>query len=400
MRSVELFSGVGGLALGISKAGFKHEAVLDWDKNSINNIKLNKSRGIKPFSTWPVYLNDISKFDFTSIKPEIDLLAGGPPCQPFSLGGKHRGHKDSRNLFPEMIRAVREIQPKAILIENVKGLLRQSFSDFFEYIILQLTYPEILLKKNEKWTQHLSRLERIHTKGTCPYLSYNIIFRMINSCDYGIPQKRERVFIVGFRSDLKIEWSFPEPTHSQESLFWDQWITGKYWDKHLISKKQRPEIPERVASRIHKLSGRELLPDKHPWVTVRDALTGLPEPSTYSHRDFPNHQFMPGAKVYKGHTGSPLDEPAKTLKAGDHGVPGGENMIAFSNGKVRYFTIREAARLQTFPDNFLFQGPWTETMRQLGNAVPASLSEQIAKSIFSHLKANNRAKSLARRKTI
>jgi len=95
-----------------------------------------------------------------------------------------------------------------------------------------------------------------------------------------------------------------------------------------------------------------------------------------------------------------MDEPAKTLKAGDHGVPGGENMIAFPDGSVRYFTIREAARLQTFPDNFLFQGPWSETMRQLGNAVPVSLAEHFAKSIHALLKTKNRAKGFERRKAI
>src|SRR5690606_3766583 len=99
-----------------------------------------------------------------------------------------------------------------------------------------------------------------------------------------------------------------------------------------------------------------------------------------------NHDFIPGARSYKGHTGSPLDEPAKTLKAGDHGVPGGENMLLKHDETVRYFTIREAARLQTFPDDYVFGESWSETMRQLGNAVPVTLAECLLKSIRSTIR--------------
>ncbi|MFH0911218.1 MAG: DNA cytosine methyltransferase, partial [Planctomycetota bacterium] len=103
-----------------------------------------------------------------------------------------------------------------------------------------------------------------------------------------------------------------------------------------------------------------------------------------------NHRFQPGARPYPGHTGSPFDEPAKTLKAGDHGVPGGENMLAYPDGKVRYFTVRESARLQTFPDKFIFHGSWTETMRQLGNAVPVALARVVAKEIHRLLSLHSR----------
>ncbi len=93
--------------------------------------------------------------------------------------------------------------------------------------------------------------------------------------------------------------------------------------------------------------------------------------------------------MYKGHTGSPLDEPAKTLKAGDHGVPGGENMFVYPNGDIRYFTVRESARLQTFPDDFIFHGSWTESMRQLGNAVPVTLANIVATDIYKLLVITN-----------
>lgn len=128
-------------------------------------------------------------------------------------------------------------------------------------------------------------------------------------------------------------------------------------------------------------------PRRLPWRTVRDALLGIPDPEREpsAAKAYLNHGFQAGARRYTGHTGSPLDEPAKTLKAGVHGVPGGENMLLRSDGSVRYFTIRESARLQTFPDDFLFHGAWSEAMRQLGNAVPVSLAELLARDIKHHL---------------
>ena len=119
------------------------------------------------------------------------------------------------------------------------------------------------------------------------------------------------------------------------------------------------------------------------WRTVRDAIIGLDDPRESTR--WLNHQYQPGAKAYPGHTGSPLDEPAKALKAGDHGVPGGENMLRYPNGRVRYFSVRESARIQTFPDNWVFNGSWSENMRQLGNAVPVLLAQTVAASVAAKL---------------
>lgn len=384
MRSVELFVGAGGLAMGISNAGFRHVGLYEWDRYACDTIRFNKERNVGPVRDWPIYQLDVRSVDFTQYRG-IELLAGGPPCQPFSLGGKHRGREDHRNMFPEMIRAVREIQPKVVLIENVKGLLRESFAKYFEYILLQICYPEIVPKENEDWTDHLSRLEQQHTKGRYHGLSYRVVFRLLNAADYGVPQKRERVFIVGFRSDLNIEWSFPNPTHSFDALLYDQWVTGEYWERHRVAKKHRPDIPDKLKKRIESLRMGLRLIQGAPWVTVRDAISGLPDPESEQDCGVPNHRFNPGARVYPGHTGSPLDEPAKTLKAGDHGVPGGENMLVKPDGTVRYFTVRESARLQTFPDEYVFSGSWTESMRQLGNAVPVRLAHFITKDIRTRL---------------
>ena len=144
-------------------------------------------------------------------------------------------------------------------------------------------------------------------------------------------------------------------------------------------------MPDAVKARVERLRnlGEPLF--NRPWRTVRDALHGLPDPEKRMGSPFHNHRFQPGAKSYPGHTGSPLDLPAKTLKAGDHGVPGGENMLVKENGEVRYFTVRESARIQTFPDGFVFHGTWTESMRQLGNAVPVGLAHIVGSSVAEKL---------------
>jgi DNA (cytosine-5)-methyltransferase 1 len=237
---------------------------------------------------------------------------------------------------------------------------------------------------DEDWTVHLARLERHHIHGTRDGLHYRVVARLLNAANYGVPQRRERVVFVGFRDDLDLEWSFPTETHSAEALLWDQFRGGAYWDRHEVPTAVRAANPA-ARERAGRLESK---PHTCPWRTVRDVIVDLPDPETELNdsRGIPNHRFQPGARSYPGHTGSPLDEPAKTLKAGVHGVPGGENMLAKPDGSVRYFTVRESSRLQTFPDDFVFRGSWTESMRQLGNAVPVRLAETIGRDIARHLR--------------
>ncbi len=392
MKSVELFAGAGGLAIGVSRAGFQHQAVVERDRHACATIRENKKRGIRPAKDWPLFEGDVRDFDYSNVTNHLDLLAGGPPCQPFSLGGKHRGYQDDRNLFPEAVRAVQILKPRVFMFENVKGLLRHSFAKYFEYIILQLTYPELRRAESQDWTTHLSLLEQHHTHGRGRGLHYRVVFRMLNAANFGVPQKRERVFIVGFRSDLGMDWSFPEPTHSRERLLIQQWVTGEYWDFHKVAKRNRPALPSALKEQVSRLT-EGLFPLGKPWRTVRDAISDLPDPlQEHAKAEAINHRLIPGARVYPGHTGSSLDQPAKTLKAGDHGVPGGENMLAYADRTVRYFTVRESARLQTFPDRYVFPGSWGENMRQLGNAVPVTLAEKVAKSIRRRLESNSMSK--------
>ncbi len=389
LTSFELFAGAGGLAIGSELAGFRSLGTVEWDKWACSTMRKNISSGYPLVRSWNVHEMDVRDFPWNSIGEDIDLLAGGPPCQPFSMGGIAKAHEDARDMFPAMIAAVSAVKPRSFVVENVRGLLRPQFSDYYQYILLRLEYPERPIRKNESWQDHLHRLQR--AKSSAPQsrkeLTYNVIPTLVNAADYGVPQKRERVFIVGFRSDLHVNWSFPEPTHSLQALQWSQRLGGSYWERHGL----KPSVA---------LSGMKKPEDgRLPWRTVRDALQGLPEPSAQGSELFFNHVLKAGAKPYPGHTGSVLDMPSKALKAGVHGVPGGENMLVKDSGECRYYTVREAARIQTFPDGYKLDGSWSEAMRQLGNAVPVLLAQKVVASIAEALIENEIAYR-ARNKTM
>ena len=385
LTSVELFAGAGGLGLGLARAGFRSRAVVEWNQWACDTIRRN--------TDWPLYQGDVRHFDWSSISGPIDVVAGGPPCQPFSMGGKHRAHDDARDMFPAMAEAVRRLRPRAFIVENVKGLTRPAFADYFNYIVARLECPDLVRAAGEDRAGHLRRLCR-HRRGVP---SYDVSVRILNAADHGVAQKRERVFIVGFRNDLAASWSFPPASHSRDALLVDQWVTGAYWDRHGISRAARGSCPSALRDRVAAFrTGIKPAADL-AWRTVRDALSGLPDPEfdPESARSVTGHRFQPGVRFYPGHTGSALDMPAKTLKAGDHGVPGGENALTRPDGTGRYFTVREAARLQTFPDSYRFEGGWSEVMRQLGNAVPVTLAHAVAASVAGSLLARDKAAARA-----
>ena len=312
-------------------------------------------------------------------------MSGGPPCQPFSSGGKARAADDPRDMFPAAAEAIRVLEPRAFLLENVKGLTRSTFANYFQLILLRLQYPEVQARADETWVEHLNRLQSEHTSTHDHGLSYKVTSNLANAADYGVPQQRHRVFMVGYRSDVSAEWSFPEPTHSFDALLKSQWVTGEYWDEHKVGVRSRPEKPARFVRRIEAIRAGDLEVTTERWRTVRDALRGVPEPKLGGVKGWHNHNFQGGAKIYTGHTGSPIDLPSKALKAGGHGVPGGENMLRRVDDTVRYYSVREAARIQTFPDDYELHGAWGEAMRQLGNAVPVKLAEVVASSVAHHL---------------
>ena len=374
MRSVELFAGGGGLALGSHLAGFSTEVVAEWDHWACDTLRENRDAGHPLVQGIDVHEGDVRAIDWASIPDGVDLLSGGPPCQPFSSGGKAMAADDPRDMFPATAEAIRQLRPRAFMVENVRGLTRAAFSDYFAYIQLRLAHPELTPRDGEAWDTHYARLQAEHTSVKTD-LRYNVVTKLVNAADYGVPQQRWRVFFVGFRSDIDAEWSFPAATHSASALSASQ-ENGDYWERHKVATKHRE-----TSVRAKPLFGSPL----KPWRTVRDALQGLPEPTVAGSSRFLNHVLQPGARSYPGHTGSYIDAPSKALKAGVHGVPGGENMLRDVDGSVRYFTVRESARLQTFPDRYRLHGPWGEAMRQLGNAVPVLLAQTVASSIHEHL---------------
>lgn len=345
MQSVELFTGCGGLGLGLSRAGFTHELLVEWDRDAVETVLHNKRRGIEHIAHWPMELADVRTVDWTRFRG-TSLVAGGPPCQPFSIGGKHLGDVDHRDMWPQAIRAVSETKPRAFMFENVRGLARPKFALYLAAIIGRLREP-------------------------APGLRYDVRVAKVNAADFGAPQKRHRVVVYGVAMSEGVVAPGFVQTHSRERLLWDKYVTGAYWDEHGLKRRTDGFAP-RDAATVVTLRREQIEPSKLPWVTVRDALRGLGDPDGRA-----NHSFQPGARAYKGHTGSLLDEPAKALKAGDHGVPGGENMMVKDDRSVRYFTLREAARLQGLPDDYEFPRSWSESMRQLGNAVPCQLANAV-----------------------
>lgn len=381
MKSLELFSGAGGLAKGLELSGFEHSAFVEYNKHACSSLSAN-------FEPDKIFFGDVKDFNLNSIS-SVDVVAGGPPCQPFSLGGKHKADQDNRDMFPYAINAIEKLTPKAFIFENVKGLLRPSFSDYFEYIILRLTYPGFSAKKSIAWQEHLAQLRKVN-KMSYAGVKYDVKFKLINAADYGVPQTRERVVIVGIRADLGKTWFFPEPTHSEDRLLWEMHVSGEYWRKHKVQVAQRPELDFHSKEKISRLKDRYGLfePEFMPWLTVRDALQGVPDPR--KKHNIEDHVFKDGARSYAGHTGSDYDWPSKTIKAGGHGVPGGENMIRYTDNSIRYFTVFEAKRIQTFPDDFIIKGAWGEAMRQIGNAVPVHLAQVIGNHLAETLRAKTK----------
>jgi DNA (cytosine-5)-methyltransferase 1 len=362
-------------------------ALVEHDHDACETLRAN-SDGPCVRGHWPVYETDARAFQYAHWAGQVELLAGGPPCQPFSIAGKHAGDADARNMFPEVFRAARELRPQAILVENVWGLTRPPFRPYLDYIVLQMRYPTVTPHQGEGWMEHKARLTRIAQEGARPDLEYHVAGpEVIDLVNFGVPQGRKRLIIVALRADLGLEWTWPAPTHSRDRLLYDQWVTKAYWRRH---RMRAPEMPTAVAAQVESLRQRPT-PASRAWRTVRDALRGLPEPiDGVAHPAIANHTGIPGARSYFGHSGSAYDLPAKTLKAGGHGVPGGENMLARDDGSVRYFTVRESARLQTFPDAYVFRASRTEGMRQIGNAVPVAVAELFARRLHGLLAPRNR----------
>ena len=426
LNSVELFSGGGGLALAMHRAGFRHLLVNELERRACETLRMNRGGGDTGGGSgvgagggpgggaggaggWPLVPGDVREVDFTPLAEQVDVVAGGVPCQPWSLGGTHRGPDDPRNLWPELFRCVRETRPRAVLAENVRGLLRPSFQPYYAYILRELALPFEQRVDGEDWRDHDRRLAKSLDRDRAdPTERYDVFCLPVNAADYGVPQIRQRVFVVAFRRDLGLTgWTPPRPTHSEAALAAAQ-DDGSYWARHglldappfaLRTYTQQPGGSSGSGGSgsggsgsggSAARSGIGSTSELAPWRTLRDAIADLPEPpepfeSRAEHPDWLHHYGWPGARIYRGHTPNELDRPAKTVKAGVHGVPGGETVLRRDDGSVRYLTVREVARIMTFPDDWWLAGPRGEQMRQLGNAVPVALGQAMATAVHTAL---------------
>ncbi|MBV1849356.1 DNA cytosine methyltransferase [Catellatospora tritici] len=381
-RSVELFAGGGGMALGMLSAGFEHDQLVEIMPIACETLRQNAERDPLLWKTESVREMDVRSWLLESETRQfegVDLVAGGPPCQPFSIGaGDKADHANERNMFPAAADSISLLRPKAFVFENVPGLLRELFLPYYEYIIDRLTKPSISPKPDEDWVSHHARIRKSKTKA-----EYEVRVLTLDAADLGIAQTRRRIFIIGVRADVaKLHWfEGVSLTHSRDGLIHSQWITGEYWKKHSIVQ---PEMPARFASKVKEIRNSGVTPAGEPWQTTRDAITRFPAP--VDGIDTPgilNHKGIPGARTYRGHTGGWIEWPAKTLKAGVHGVCGGEAMIRFSDDSLRYLTIREAAAVQSFPDSYQLPDVRTAAMRLVGNAVAVEAAAAVGRRLHA-----------------
>ncbi len=328
-KVLELFAGAGGLAIGLEKAGLKCEALNEIDKYACATLRKNRPN-------WNVLEGDIKSFDFSSYKNIIDVVTGGFPCQAFSYAGKKLGLSDARGtLFYEFARVVKEVNPPICIGENVRGLLSHD--------------------KGKTLQGMISILDEI---------GYNVMpVEVLKAIHYKVPQKRERLILVGIRKDIKINYKYPKPYKKVYNLK-DALKKGELYDSN-VPKSQGAKYPK------SKKEVLELIPPKGYW------------------RDLPiemQKEYM-GKSYYLGggKTGMARrigwDEPCLTLTCS----PAQKQTERCHPEETRPFTVREYARIQTFPDEWEFEGSVAQQYKQIGNAVPVNLGREIGYSIINFL---------------
>ncbi|MEL4887731.1 DNA (cytosine-5-)-methyltransferase [Pectobacterium betavasculorum] len=333
---LELFAGAGGMALGLEKAGLKSILLNEIDPHACKTLRKNRPE-------WNVIEGDVSKIDFTSYKNTVDVLAGGFPCQAFSYAGKKLGFEDTRGtLFFEFARAIKEINPKVLLAENVRGLLNHDDGRTLETI-----------------------------KNIITDLGYTLFEpRILKAIFYKVPQKRERLIIVAIRNDLAdgIDYEWPS-SYNKVLTLKDALKKGELYDKD-VPESEGQKYPKRKAEIL------SMVPPGGYW---RD----LPV-------DIQKEYMLKSFHLGGGKTGMARrlswDEPSLTLTC----APAQKQTERCHPEETRPLTVREYARIQTFPDDWVFEGPISAKYKQIGNAVPVNLSFAVGKSIVNILEKINK----------
>jgi DNA (cytosine-5)-methyltransferase 1 len=369
LTTLELFAGAGGLAIGVHRAGFEVADLVELNETCCETLRANADlMGWK--DARDIQARDVRDIDFTAYRDQVSLLAAGAPCQPFSRAGRRQGRHDHRDMLPEVVRAVAQVKPRAFLIENVRGLLFQSSTDHFKSIVARLRNPTV----ESPNTSGSDDLYHLCAGDPSDQDAYRVEYKVLNAADFGLPQNRERLFIVGLAQDEE-EFQWPTGSYSRASLIED--LRGEaYWNNH-------PGVSMAARGRARKLLPvKPLARSGTRWRTLRDLLADLGPPAkTSGAASDPSHVLVPGARLYGRHTGSRVDWVGKTVKAGVHGSPGGEHIVVFSPKRFRYLSVRECAELQGFPRAFRLPEKRTPAMRQLGNAVPVTVAEAVAAQI-------------------
>ncbi len=326
---LELFAGAGGLAVGMEKAGLKCVALNEIDKWACNTLRKNRPN-------WNVLEGDIKSFSFTEYENKVDIVTGGFPCQAFSYAGKKLGLADARGtLFYEFARVVKEVNPTICIGENVRGLLSH---------------------ENGKTLQGMiSILDEI---------GYNVVpVQVLKAINFNVPQKRERLILVGIRKDIQLKYEYPNPNKKVYNLK-DALKKGELFDCD-VPKSEGSKYPK------SKTDVLDLVPQKGYW------------------RDLPidiQKEFMGGSfHLGGGKTGIARrigwDEPCLTLTCS----PAQKQTERCHPEETRPFTVREYARIQTFPDDWKFEGSVAQQYKQIGNAVPVNLGKEVGYSIVKFL---------------
>ncbi len=381
LQSIELFAGGGGMALGMRDAGFEHIALVEWWAAAASVLRHNGDLNPELWKPDRVLEEDVRLIlDDLDQCGAVDLVAGGPPCQPFSLAGAHAGHSDERNMFPAALDVVRRLRPQLVAFENVPGLTRPSFAPYLDYVKDQLRHPDIEPRPRELWHEHHARL-----LATDDEEQYRVYQDEVDAADLGVPQCRRRILIVAIDADVRGSGTYPgvARTHSRDVLLQQQWITGDYWQRHKLARPHA--IPSRLRNHVRRVERTGVDERLQPWRTLRDVLVDLPDAGVdCAPPGWPDHILIPGARAYRKHNGSPVDLPSKTIKAGVHGVGGGEGMLRSMDGTVRYLTIREAALVQGFPRDYEFPGVRSRVMGVIGNAVAVNVAASLGRALLAH----------------